>query len=221
MTKFAKLLSIVFHPLFISFYNFFFFILLIDTKGAALGFVITLFFLGCVLIPIFYTLAIVYKDNKDFEWSQVSEMSMDSRKKLLVYTIIYNVIFLLFLISLNEAFLGIYKSMFAFVIMGVVLSMILSFISHLLNFKNSLHALTASLFVCYSFIFSWKIPSIENMENNFSNIFIISGVVNLIVLLSIIWSRLYLKAHTYKEIVVGILVGILSPILLTLLTYGI
>ncbi len=195
--------------------------MLTDAHGAALGFVITLFFLATVMIPIFYTVAIIYKDNKNFEWSQVSEMSMDSRKKLLAYTIVYNVIFLLFVINLNEAFLGNYKAMFASAIMGVVFSMMMSFVLHLLNFKNSLHVLTVTLFATYCFIFSWKIPGIETMGNPNSSLYLYFGIFNLVVLLGVIWARLSLKAHSIKEILVGIFVGILSPVILTLLTYGI
>ncbi|MFM9945040.1 MAG: hypothetical protein ACKVQB_07370, partial [Bacteroidia bacterium] len=123
MLKLAKILSILFHPLFISFYNFLFFIMLTDAQGAVLGFLITLFFFAGVMIPLFYTFAIIYKDNRNFEWSQVSDMAMFSRKKMLVYTIIYNVVFLLFIINLHQTFLGNYKPMFASIIMGFVFSM--------------------------------------------------------------------------------------------------
>lgn len=198
-----------------------YFIFLTDAKGAALGFVITLFFLACVMIPIFYTVMIVYKENRDVEWEQFSDMSMLSRKKLLAYTIIYNVIFLLFVISLSHPFLGDYKPMFASVLMAFVFSMMLSFVLHLLNIKNSLHALNASFFLVYCLIFSWKIPGIESLENTKETLFLIFAGVNFISLIGVIWARLFTKAHTVKEIGYGLLVGILSPVILTLLTYGI
>lgn len=221
MIKFAKFFSVFFHPLFLTFYNFLYFIFLTDAKGAALGFVITLFFLACVMIPIFYTVMIVYKENRDVEWEQFSDMSMLSRKKLLAYTIIYNVIFLLFVISLSHPFLGDYKPMFASVLMAFVFSMMLSFVLHLLNIKNSLHALNASFFLVYCLIFSWKIPGIESLENTKETLFLIFAGVNFIALIGVIWARLFTKAHTVKEIGYGLLVGILSPVILTLLTYGI
>ena len=221
MLKLASILSIVFHPLFIAFFNFLFFILLTDAQGATLGFVITLFFLAGVLIPVFYTFAIIYTDNKKVEWEQLSDMSMLSRKKLLAYTVIYNVIFLLFVINLNEAFLGSYKPMFASVIMGFVFSMMMAFIFHLLNIKNSLHALTAAFFTIFCLIFSWRIPGMETMENPNANLYLVFGSLNFIILASVAWARKHLNAHSNKEIIFGILIGILSPILLTLLTYGI
>ena len=220
MLKLAKILSISFHPLFISFYNFLFYIVLTDAKGASLGFVVTLFFLGLVMIPVFYTFYIVYSENKDFHWEQLSDMSMLSRKKMLVYTIIYQVLFLLAIISLNEVFLGNYKAMFASVIMGFVFSMVLAFAAHLLNVKNSLHSMTATFLLVFSLIFSWKIPGIEDLINLKASYFLALAGLNAIILLTLIWARLILKAHTFKEISYGILIGIFSPILLTLLTYG-
>ena len=221
MIKVAKFFSVFFHPLFLTFYNFLYFIFLSDAKGAGLGFIITLFFLACVMIPIFYTVMVIYKENRDVEWEQFSDMSMLSRKKLLAYTIIYNVIFLLFVISLSPAFLGDFKPMFASVLMGFVFAMMLSFTLHLLNIKNSLHALNASFFLVYCLVFSWKIPGIESLENTRTSLFLIFGGVNFIALIGVIWARLYSKAHTIKEIAYGLFVGIISPVILTLLTYGI
>ncbi len=221
MIKVAKFFSVFFHPLFLTFYNFLYFIFLSDAKGAGLGFIITLFFLACVMIPIFYTVLVIYKENRDVEWEQFSDMSMLSRKKLLAYTIIYNVIFLLFVISLSPAFLGDFKPMFASVLMGFVFAMMLSFALHLLNIKNSLHALNASFFLVYCLVFSWKIPGIESLENTRTSLFLIFGGVNFIALIGVIWARLYSKAHTIKEIAYGLFVGIISPVILTLLTYGI
>ena len=221
MLKISNFISIFFHPLFIAFYNFLFFISLIEAHGAALGFVITLFFLAGVMIPIFYTFAIVYNERKQFEWTQLSDMSMLSRKKLLAYSIIYNVIFLLFVINLNEAFLGQYKPMFASVLMGFIFLMMMAFVLYLMKIKISLHALTVAFFCAFCLIFSWKIPGIEGLENKNSNLYLIFGGINFMVLLAVVWARLKLKAHTNKEIVLGILIGIFSPVLLTLLTYGI
>jgi len=220
MIKLANFLSVLFHPLFITFFNFLFFIFLTDATGPTLGFIITLFFLAVVLIPVFYTFAIIYTDNKYFEWSHLSNMAMLSRRKLLVYTIIYNVVFLLFLLSINEVFLGRFKPMFASVIMGFVLSMMIAFILHLKNFKNSLHALTIAFFGCFNLIFAWRVPGLENTLHNLNTYFLIAGVINMVLLVLVAWARLYLKAHNTKEIVVGILIGILSPLLLTLLAYG-
>ena len=221
MLKLARILSISFHPLFITFFNFLFFILLTDKHGAALGFVITLFFLAGVMIPVFYTFAIVYNEKKQFDWSQLSDMSMLSRKKLLAYTVIYNVVFLLFILNLNDAFLGIHKPMFASVLMGLVFSMMMAFVFHLLNIKNSLHALTAALFLTFCVIFSWEIPGQESLINNNSHLYLIFGGINLMVLGFVVWARKILKAHSVKEILFGILIGIISPVLLTLLAHGI
>jgi hypothetical protein len=221
MLKLAKILSIGFHPLFISFYNFLVFILLTEAKGAVLGFVVTLFFLGLVMIPVFYTFYIVYSENKDFHWEQLSDMSMLSRKKMMIYTIVYQVVFLLIIISLNEVFLGKYQAMFASIVMGFVFSMVLSLAAHLLQIKNSLHAMTASFLLTFCLIFSWKIPGIEEVINLKSHYFLMIASFNALLLVALVWSRYKLKAHTIKELAYGILIGIFSPVLLTLLTYGI
>lgn len=169
----------------------------------------------------FYTAAVVYNDNKEFQWSHLSEMAMHSRKRLLIYTIIYDIVFLLILLSLNEIFLGKYKPMFASMIMGFILSMILSLILHLRDIKNSLHSLTISMLLSFCFVFAWQVPGFEDIENTTSTRYIIIGIVNLIILVSVVWARLKLKAHTNKEVILGIIVGILSPIILTLLAYGV
>ncbi|MFM9945029.1 MAG: hypothetical protein ACKVQB_07315, partial [Bacteroidia bacterium] len=94
-------------------------------------------------------------------------------------------------------------------------------VCHLINIKNSLHALALAFFLTYNFIFSWKIPGLENLENVYSNLYLIAGLINLVVLVAVMWARKKLGAHSHKEIAIGILIGILSPVLLSLLTYGI
>jgi len=221
MIKTAKFLSIFFHPLFLSFFNFLFLLLLTPIKGAVLGFDITLFFLSIVVIPMFYTAAVIYNDNKEFSWAYLSDMAIHSRRKLLIYTVIYNLVVLLFVLNLNDIFFKTSKPMFASLIMGFVFSMILSFLMHLLNIKNSLHALTVAFYMCFGFIFAWKIPGMEDLIGRSNLWYIGMGVVNFLILCSVVWARIFLKAHTVKEIVFGILIGILSPVVLTLLTYGI
>ena len=221
MIKISNFVSIAFHPLFLAFYNFLFFILIGDAHGAALGFVITLFFLAGVMIPVFYTFAIIYNERKQFEWTQMSDMSMLSRKKLLAYSIIYNVLFLLFVLNLNDAFLGIYKPMFSSVLMGFIFLMMMSFILYLSKIKISLHALSVAFFFAFCLIFSWNVPGLSGLENKNSNLFLIFAGLNFIALVAVVWARLNLKAHTKNEIGLGILIGIFSPILLTLLTYAI
>jgi len=221
MIKTAKFLSIFFHPLFLSFLNFLFLLLLTPIKGAVLGFDITLFFLSIVVIPMFYTAAVIYNDNKEFSWEYLTDMAIHSRRKLLIYTVIYSLLVLLFVLNLNVVFFQKTKPMFASIIMGYIFSMILSFLMHLLNHKNSIHALTVTFYMCFGFIFSWKIPGMEDIIGHSSIWYIGMGIVNFIILCSVVWARIFLKAHTVKEIVFGILIGILSPVVLTLLTYGI
>jgi tetrahydromethanopterin S-methyltransferase subunit F len=148
-------------------------------------------------------------------------MGMSSRKKLLVYTIIYHVIFLLFVINLNEVFLGHHKPMFASVIMGFIFSMMLSFVLHLVNIKNSLHGLGAAFFVTFNVIFWWKVPGLELSLDHPQQSYFFASATNLIILTAVIWARLSLKAHKNSEMAYGIIIGILSPLLLTLLTYGV
>jgi len=221
MIKTVKFLSIFFHPLFVSFLNFLFLLLLSPIKGAVLGFDITLFFLCIVVIPMFYTAAVVYNDNKEFSWAYLSDMAIHSRRKLLIYTVIYNLLVLLFVLNLNPIFFKSYKPMFASIIMGFIFSMILSFLMHLLNHKNSLHALTVTFYMTFGFIFAWKIPGLEIISDISNAWYLGMGIVNFLILCSVVWARIFLKAHTVKEIAFGILIGILSPVILTLLTYGI
>lgn len=219
--KTARLLSIFFHPLFHSFYNFLFLLLLAPLKGAVLGFDITLFFLCIVVIPMFYTAAVVYNDNKEFSWAYLSDMALISRKKLLIYTVIYNLTVLLVVINLNPVFFESYKPVFASLIMGYAFCMMMSFLLHLLNHKNSLHALTVSFFMAFGFLFTQWLPVQGIPVPDQGTWFFGMGFANLAVLAAVIWARLFTGAHTAKEIVMGLAVGIISPVLLTLLTYGI
>lgn len=221
MFKTAKIISIAAHPLFLSFYNFVFLILLIGAKGPVLGFLITLFFFAGVLIPVFYTFLVLFKDNKIFEWEHLTNMAIHSRQRILAYTVIYNVVFLLFIINLGPTFLGEYKAMFASIIMAFIFSMVLSFVSHLLKLKNSLHALSAAFFATFAAIFLWRIPDLTSVQNNFRVYLLILLTINIMALFLVSWSRLKLKMHSSREVLLGIFIGIISPLILTLLTYGI
>lgn len=182
---------------------------------------ITFFFLTIVLLPTFITFSILYTDNRNFEWTALTNMQIGSRRKLLAWIIFYCLVVLLIVVSFNKVFLGDYKGLFATLIMGFVFAVVLSFLLHIKDIKNSLHTQTACLLATFCFIFSWRIPGLVYLANPNSTGFLIAGVVNVVVMLALIWTKTKLNPPTIKEIATGILVGILSPILLTLLTYGI
>jgi len=221
MLKFAKYFSIATQPLFVAFCNLLFLLLLTGKKGAVLGFDITLFFLSIVILPLFYTAAALYSDNKEFQWSHISEMVVNSRRKILVYTIFYSVIILLILLSLNVIFLGDFKPMFASVVMGFVFSLMLAFLLNLAKNSSSLHTLVIALFMCFGFIFSWEVPGINGLANPNYLAYLILGIVNAVILIGAVWAKLFTKTQSVTEVIFGIIIGILSPIVLTLLTYGI
>ena len=221
MLKFAKYFAIATQPLFVAFANFLFLLLLTGKKGAVLGFDVTLFFLSIVVLPLFYTAAALYSDNKEFQWSHVSEMVVNSRRKILIYSIFYSVIILLILLSLNVIFLGDFKPMFASVVMGFVFSMMLAFLLNLANNSSSLQTLVIALFMCFGFIFSWEVPGINGLIVTNSTAYLLMGIVNGLLLAGAVWAKLYTKSQSVKEVIFGIIIGIFSPIVLTLLTYGI
>lgn len=86
---------------------------------------------------------------------------------------------------------------------GVLISTIACFIFTLFKIKASIHMLAASGFFMFAIVLSLHFKI--NVNGTIALMFILLG--------AIATSRLYLKAHTYPELIYGILIGIIPQLL--------
>ncbi|NUM31836.1 MAG: hypothetical protein HUU47_05875 [Bacteroidetes bacterium] len=220
MKKTATLISYIFHPLFVSFFNILFLLISIGNRGPVLGFTLLLSLFFLVLIPVFYTVLIIFLEKRNFKLSYLSEAGIDERTKILAVSIIHFLIFLILTTNLNFVFLRDYKTMFSTIIMGMVLISIVSFLFHFFGVKNSLHTLVLSFFACFYLIFIWQVPDLNSLATFNKSLLLNAAATNLLILIPVSFSRYFLKSHDWLEIAFGIFIGIFCPIVLTLLSYG-
>ncbi|MCC6722145.1 MAG: hypothetical protein IT243_08070 [Bacteroidia bacterium] len=221
MTKIAELISYIFHPVFITFFNFLYILLNIGNQGPVVGFTFMLFLFFIILIPVFFTFLIVYRDKKNFKLKYYDDIETDQRTKILAISILHYIIFLIIVANLHIVFLGYYKPMITSMIMGMVMSTILSFIFHFFNFKNSLHSLSPAFFSSFYIIFLWNIPGLDSLNTFAEHLLNIGIITNLIILIITSFARVMLKKHNWTEIAAGVFIGVICPLLLTLLSNGI
>lgn len=188
--------SYIFHPIFISIYGtiLYFFI---SAKHKLNNQVTYLTFIQIVLltslIPLFfYFLLKLFKKVETF-----TEATLEERKKPLFIQLI-----LLYLL-LNYSVLELYfPELYKFFQAGF-LSTFLVFIAVQFNFKASLHMIGISSLFAFTIMFT-----------SYNSLFPIKTLMYLGLCMGFVASsRLYMNAHTYKELFVGMLLGLIPQFL--------
>ncbi len=205
MTIFSKVISVVFQPLFLPIYAFLLYVtiehhstVLIRSEQATVQFnyILSIQILLAVIIPI-GSLYVMYRSNI------ITSMSIPDRKEripIFIITLFYYLLTYYFLRKIhvsNLDFLGAFMSFLTGVIVLTGLSLLITFF-----WKISIHAIGISGLAGAFLGFSELLFPIENGEG----ITIINTL--LLLLVGVICSaRLYLKAHSFLQIIAGITLG--------------
>jgi len=187
--------SFIFHPIFISIYGallYFIFTEVFKNKLAEVYLTLLQIFILTILLPLsFYMLLKTLKKVKSFTEATIEE------RRIPIFVQLVLMYCLLKFTVLDVHFPELYKFY-----LGGFISAFLVFVSVILRFKASLHMIgITSLFVFT--VFFTKYFEIE----------VINTLAYLIMCMGFVASsRLYMKAHTPRELVVGVLIGALPQV---------
>ena len=205
MTIFSKVISVVFQPLFLPIYAFLLYVtiehhstVLIRSEQATVQFnyILSIQMLLAVIIPI-GSLYVMYRSNI------ITSMSIPDRKEripIFIITLFYYLLTYYFLRKIHVTNLDFLGAFMSFLTGGIVLtglSLLITFF-----WKISIHAIGISGLAGAFLGFSELLFPIQNGEG----ITIINTL--LLLLVGVICSaRLYLKAHSFLQIIAGITLG--------------
>jgi len=196
MKKLLPLFSYIFHPIFVSVYGALFYFLITHSYFYDSQIYVTLiqvsiltFLLPLSIYFLFRSLGLV---------TSFTEASLKERRMPIATQAIFLLILLKFSIS-KEATTELY-----FFFLGGFISSILVLTAVLLKFKASLHMIGISALTAFVYGLSlyYQLPFI----NLFAFCIICMGLVAS--------SRLYMKAHTYPELIMGIIIGLVPQLFL-------
>ena len=206
MRNFSQLISALFHPIFILLYayliyfkidcfnNQMFFILEslndVNYYWMIFGFI----FFMAVIFP-FVTMIIM------FVMKTISNFSIPDRKErlpILVFVIFYYLMTYYILSHWNQSLLNLFYPFVSFLFGGVTLLILLFFIT--MKWKISLHSASISG-LCGGIMAMGLILPINNLHT------MVLINMGLLIAIGIVFSRIYLNAHSVPQILAGILLG--------------
>jgi len=205
MTPLSKVVSVVFQPLFLPIYAFLLYVtidhhstFLIRSEQASLQFnyILSIQILLAVIIPI-GSLYVMYRSNI------ISSMSIPDRKEripIFIITLFYYLLTYYFLRKIhvtNLEFLGAFMSFLTGGIILTGLSLLITFF-----WKISIHAIGISGLAGAFLGFSELLFPVLNADE-----MIIINILLLLLIGVVCSARLYLKAHSFLQIIGGITLG--------------
>lgn len=205
MTLLSKVISVVFQPLFLPIYAFLLYVtidhhstFLIRSEQASLQFnyILSIQILLAVIIPI-GSLYVMYRSNI------ITSMSLPDRKEripVLIITLFYYLLTYYFLRKIHVTNLDFLGAFMSFLTGGVILTALSLMITFF--WKISIHAIGVSGLAGAFLGFYELLFPIQNGEE------ITNIIILLLVLVGVVCSaRLYLKAHSFLQIISGITLG--------------
>ncbi|MUH38114.1 hypothetical protein D9O36_19865 [Zobellia amurskyensis] len=195
MKVFLKVISYIFHPLFIPIAGTLAYFL-ITPKYSPLAIqsanVLPIFILT-VIIPI-----IVYFILRNLGLAQTVFMSSLKERRYPLYIHIILLLFVVYKVIPNTNIVELY-----FYFIGLIISALTTLLLLFMKFKVSMHLMGMGSFVM--FLIALSIHFEVNITIGLSIFTLLTGLVGT--------SRLYLKSHTPVEVVLGFLIGFLSQLL--------
>lgn len=204
MRIFSQLISIIVHPIFIGLYSFiiyfkmdtFFNKMLFITAPNIYWLLLSFLIMMVVFFP-FLTLFIMHRNKI------ISSYSIPNRKQrlpvLVFITIYYSMTYYIFR-NWNETLLDLLNPYVSFLFGTLILLLLLFLITS--KWKISLHS-TAVAGLCGGIMS--EIMVINDINNSQTIMIINSGI--LLVMGMVCFSRLYLKAHTFLQVLSGVALG--------------
>jgi hypothetical protein len=196
LKKILPIFSYLFHPIFVSVYGALFYFLITQNFFYPSQIYVTL--LQVTILTLFLPLSIYFLLRSLGFVTSFTEATLKERRMPIAIQAIMLMVLLKFSVS-REVTVELY-----YFFLGGLFSGILALTSVLLKFKASLHmiGITALTAFTYGLSVYYKLPFV----NLFAFCVVCMGLVAS--------SRLYLKAHTYIELVVGLLIGLLPQVFL-------
>lgn len=196
LKKILPIFSYIFHPIFVSLYGALFYFLITQNFFYPSQIYVTL--VQVTILTLFLPLSIYFLFRSLGFVTSFTEATIKERRMPIAIQAIMILVLLKFSIS-REVTVELY-----YFFLGGLVSGILALASVLLKFKASLHmiGITALTAFTYGLSVYYKLPFV----NLFAFCIVCMGLVAS--------SRLYMKAHTYIELVVGLLIGLLPQVIL-------
>ncbi|MFD2908820.1 hypothetical protein ACFSX9_08730 [Flavobacterium ardleyense] len=196
LKKILPVFSYIFHPIFISVYGALFYFLI--TQNFFYPNQIYVMLVQITIITLLLPLSIYFLFRSLGLVTSFTEAPIKERRMPIAIQAVLLLVLLRFSVS-KEITVELY-----YFFIGALISAVLSLTSVLLNFKCSLHmiGITALTAFIYGLSVYYKLPFVSL----FAFCIVCMGLVAS--------SRLYMKAHTYTELVVGLLIGLLPQLFL-------
>ena len=189
LKKILPIFSYIFHPIFVSLYGTFFYFLVTQSFYYPSQIIVSL--VQVSILTLLLPLSLYFLFRSLGKVTSFTEASISERKMPIAAQAILLFVLLKFSVS-RETIAELY-----FFFLGGFLSSIIVFLCVVLKFKASLHMLGISALT--SFIYGLS---------NYYNLPFVNLIAFCIVIVGLVASsRLYMKAHTYSELVAGIVIG--------------
>ena len=189
LKKILPVFSYIFHPIFVSIYGTLFFFLITNSFYYNSQIIVTL--VQVTILTLLLPLSMYFLFRSLGVVSSFTEASISERKMPIAVQAILLFVLIKFSVS-QDSVAELY-----FFFLGGFLSSVIVLASVILKFKASLHMIGISALTCFIFGLSmyYQLPFI----NLIAFCIVCIGLVAS--------SRLYMKAHTYTELIAGILIG--------------
>ena len=196
LKKILPVFSYIFHPIFVSIYGTLFFFLITNSFYYNSQIIVTL--VQVTILTLLLPLSIYFLFRSLGVVSSFTEATLKERQMPIAVQAILLLVLLKFSISKE-----ITTELFYFFLGGLI-SSILVLASVILKFKASLHMIGISALTAFVYGLSsyYQLPFV----NLFAFCIVCMGLVAS--------SRLYMKAHTYPELLVGIIIGLTPQLFL-------
>ena len=189
LKKILPVFSYIFHPIFVSLYGTLFFFLIANSFFYKSQIIVTL--VQVTILTLLLPLSMYFLFRSLGVVSSFTEASISERKMPIAVQAILLFILIKFSVS-KDTVAELY-----FFFLGGFLSSVIVLASVILKFKASLHMIGISALTCFIFglCMYYQLPFINLVAFCIVSIGLVAS------------SRLYMKAHTYPELITGIIIG--------------
>ena len=189
LKKLLPVFSYIFHPIFVSLYGTLFFFLITNSFFYNSQIIVTL--IQVTILTLLLPLSMYFLFRSLGVVSSFTEASISERKMPIAVQAILLFILIKFSVS-KDTVAELY-----FFFLGGFLSSVIVLASVILKFKASLHMIGISALTCFIFGLSmyYQMPFVNLVAFSIVCVGLVSS------------SRLYMKAHTYPELIAGMIIG--------------
>jgi hypothetical protein len=189
LKKILPVFSYIFHPIFVSLYGTLFFFLIANSFFYNSQIIVTL--IQVTILTLLLPLSMYFLFRSLGVVSSFTEASISERKMPIAVQAILLFVLIKFSVS-RDTVAELY-----FFFLGGFLSSVIVLASVILKFKASLHMIGISALTCFIFGLSmyYQMPFVNLVAFSIVCVGLVAS------------SRLYMKAHTYPELIAGMIIG--------------